>query len=143
MNLKKNKGYAGIDISISIIIILIFIPTIFAITYNIQALNSETQREGIALNIATAILEKAKAIGYENVSVNGISYGTIDHEGVYYHIGPNKEHYKIEISVSNYYPEGTVDSEKKDLIKKVNAKVTYPVGNTEKKVEISTALIKD
>ena len=33
MNLRNNKGYTGIDIAIAMIIILIFVPTIFGIVY--------------------------------------------------------------------------------------------------------------
>ena len=42
-NLRKNNGFAGIDISISMIIILIFIPTIFGIVYNIGKINAEVK----------------------------------------------------------------------------------------------------
>ena len=42
---KKNSGFAGIDISISMIIILIFIPTIFGIVYNIQKIKADVKRK--------------------------------------------------------------------------------------------------
>ena len=36
MNLRNNKGYTGVDISVAMIIILIFIPTIFAVVNSIR-----------------------------------------------------------------------------------------------------------
>ena len=50
--LKKNNGFAGIDISISMIIILIFIPTIFGIVYNVGKTNAEVKRKTKAISIA-------------------------------------------------------------------------------------------
>lgn len=51
MNYRKNNGFAGIDISISMIIILIFIPTIFGVVYNIQKTNTSVKRESTAVSI--------------------------------------------------------------------------------------------
>ena len=36
MKIKNNKGFVGVDTSIAIIILLIFIPTITAMIYNIN-----------------------------------------------------------------------------------------------------------
>ena len=70
-NLRKNNGFAGIDISISMIIILIFIPTIFGIVYNIGKNNEEVTRKATAVGIATNVLEIAKKESYENINTSG------------------------------------------------------------------------
>ena len=64
---KKNNGFTGIDISISMIIILIFIPTIFGIVYNIQKINADVKRKSAAVNIATNVLEIVKSEEYSDI----------------------------------------------------------------------------
>ena len=68
---KKNSGFAGIDISISMIIILIFIPTIFGIVYNIQKINADVKRKSTAVNIATNVLEIVKSEAYSDITASG------------------------------------------------------------------------
>lgn len=152
--LKKNKGFTGIDISISVIIILIFIPTIFGIVYNIQKTNESVQRKTNAVGIATNIIEIIKKESYDDISedessklnqdlLNKYAKSTSNSEitedegynGFLYYscIGEKNEHYVIQVGIKNYYPSET---EKEDLIKQINVKVFYPYGSKLKNVEI-------
>ena len=70
MNLRNNKGYTGIDISVAMIIILIFIPTIFGIVYNLQKVRAKSEREANSINVATDVLEIAKSIAYSDVTIS-------------------------------------------------------------------------
>ena len=65
MNFRKNNGFTGIDITSSMIIILIFIPTIFGTVYNLQMLNVAVDRKAQAVNIAVDELEKVKSDAFE------------------------------------------------------------------------------
>ena len=154
--LKKNKGFTGIDISISVIIILIFIPTIFGIVYNIQKTNESVQRKTNAVGIATNIIEIIKKESYDDISenesgklnqdlLNKYAKSTSNSEitedegynGFLYYscVGEKNEHYVIQVGIKNYYPSET---EKEDLIKQINVKVFYPYGSKLKNVEIGT-----
>lgn len=166
MNLRNNKGYTGVDISVAMIIILIFIPTIFAVVNNIQRLNAKAERQANAVNIATDILEIAKSINYDGVEtvINesdpdskkifitrlNTKYGTPtyeaiasdtveeDYEYVYYsYSGDKNVHYRIQIGLLNYEPDSA------DLVKKIKVTVTYPVGKNTKSINISTVLQKN
>ena len=68
--LKKNNGFTGVDISISIIVILIFVPTIFGVVYNIQKTNAGIERKTNAVNIATDVLEIVKSEQYSDITVS-------------------------------------------------------------------------
>lgn len=167
MNFRNNKGYTGVDISVAMIIILIFIPTIFAVVNNIQRINAKAERQANAVNIATDILEIAKSINYDGVEtvINesdpdskkifitrlNTKYGTPayetitsdvvedDYEYVYYsYSGEKNVHYRIQIGLLNYEPEETQASP--DLVKKIKVTVTYPVGKNTKSINISTVL---
>ena len=154
MNLRKNGGFTGVDVSIAIIIILIFVPTIFGTVYNIQLSNNWVRRESEALNIATTILETAKSMEYSKVNLDDedsefvfklrqkYNRNSSVNYNEYYFNGQEDDMYKINVTVSNYYPDGTTQENKKDLIKKVKAEVTYPVGKNQKTLDMSTYLKK-
>ncbi len=162
MNLRNNKGYTGIDISVAMIIILIFIPTIFGIVYNMQKTRARTERQVVAVNIATDILEIVKSLNYENVDVsedgelNNLlkqrytlsSYNSnIDSQeenfsqySYYTLIGTNNEHYRIQVGILKHVPEGEENIDTAGYVKQVKVIVTYPVGNTTKNINISTVV---
>lgn len=152
MKLRNNKGFAVIDISIALIIIILLIPTIFGIVYNVQKSNNSVKRKATALNIATDILEIAKAVGYNNISLENSTfldtlnqrYEKSDYEDsslkkenynyIYYSTtGENEEHYQIQIGVLNKAEEGN----SKKIVEVV---VIYPVGNKQETIDISTAI---
>lgn len=124
MNFRNNKGFTGIDISVSVIIILILIPTIFGIVYNMQKTRVKTERQAEAVDIATNVLETVKNTEYEEVTGSTYSYE-----------GKNKVHYNVAIEVQKM-PNENVE----DLLKKVKVTVTYPIGNETKSIDISTLI---
>ncbi len=154
MNFKSNKGYTGIDISVAMIIILIFIPTIFGIVYNMQKISAKSEREAKAINIATDVLEMAKSLDYSEVAIlnedselknslnNKYTDLEISNNTANCSYSDNNVHYKIQVTVSNYYPTDLEESEKenKDFVKQITVTVTYPVGNSTKSIDISTVL---
>ena len=150
--LKKNNGFAGMDISISMIIILIFIPTIFGIVYNVGKTNAEVKRKTKATSIATDVLEIIKSEKYEDVVAGGTkldldikekysesSYKNTEKEEEGYNYkyylatGENDEHYQIQLGIKNYYPDS---SKTEDLIKQVKVRVFYSNGTRIKDIDI-------
>ena len=153
MNFKNNKGYTGIDISIAMIIILVFIPTIFGIVYNLQKIRSRTERETIAVNIATDVLEIARSLNYSEVFISNENsefktllnnkYSNMQNSNNTVNCNysdVNNIHYKIQVTVSNYYPADIEVQDQNDLVKQITAEVMYPVGNSTKSINISTVL---
>ena len=151
-NLRKNNGFAGIDISISMIIILIFIPTIFGIVYNIGKINSNIKRKSSAVSLATEVLEVVKSEKYDDVvTTNGklcndlkAKYAESDYKNeekeeagysykYFMSVGENSEHYQIQVGIKNYYPN---DTENLDLVKQVKVRVFYSIGSEIKNIDI-------
>lgn len=127
MNLRKNKGFTGIDISITMLIILIFIPTIFGISYNIQKTNHSIERESEAIDIMVLYLENAKSQNFDDIQEENITCTR------------NKVNYKVAINVS--YPSSYVEGEEY-YAKIVKVTVEYPVGNSTKALDMSTVIQK-
>ena len=150
MNLRSDKGFTGVDITIAMIVILIFIPTIFGSIYNIQKYNNGIKRETTALNMASDILEIAKATRYNELNLENESLFVnkmnekYTNSGIgnskYSYTGSDGIYYQIDIDLSNYYPVDIEVANRKDLIKKVNVVVTYMVGKQQKNVKIATAI---
>lgn len=62
MNLKNNNGYVLTDAAIALIIIVILIPTITGMIYNINRIKHGNERKTEAINIAVNTIEAAKSI---------------------------------------------------------------------------------
>ena len=68
MNIRNNKGYAGIDVSIAILIFVILVPLIMGVAYNINKSGNYTDQKAYAINVATNSLETAKTVSkIENI----------------------------------------------------------------------------
>lgn len=119
MNLRNNKGFAVEDISIAVIIIMIFIPTVFGAIYNIQKSDVEIKRKVEAIKIATDLLDK----GYDN-------------KNYYQNDGFESKDNKFEKidTKSNVQYRITLDFDDEN---KLTVKVEYPIGMDTKSIEIS------
>ena len=162
MNLRNNRGYTGVDISVAMIIIMLFIPTIFGMTYNIKKNESYNTKKGHATQIALEILEMAKSVEYQNLdkgfneendgnSENFLNklisrFGNtvkpdVSNNSYVYKIfalsGSNGEIFEIRVGLKNYYP-ADIDyyHANQDVIKKVNVIVTYSVGAKTETIEL-------
>lgn len=161
MNFKSNKGYTGADISIALIILLIFIPTIGAIIFNITLANNNTKRKVVAMNFATSILELAKETDYDKLKLEapeeqgGFSYkinekfGINDSQNGEFSLkDENNTSYKVKVTITKYVDTEEYTSnhsstdEKKDLVKTIATEVEYPIGNETKKINVSTVIEK-
>lgn len=66
MVIKEEKGIAGIDIAISVVLITIFIAMIANTITNININSKEIERKSKATLYAVQEIEKIKATGYNN-----------------------------------------------------------------------------
>lgn len=127
MKLRNNNGFTGIDLSIALIVLLIFIPVLFEIIYNLKKVNQSVDRESTALNIAVEVLEKNKLEQYEKIENKGP-----------YDEKRKDVTYQVTVTVTSQ----EISAEATSLSKKVNVKVEYPVGKNTKSIDISTTIKK-
>ena len=135
MNFRKNKGYVATDASIAVIALLIIIPTITGIIFNINQTNNKIDRKTQALNIAVNTIEASKSLSFENLrkeniikQLNDTIYGNkINDEGIL-EVGNNS--YQITITVVN----------NEDTKKNVTSKVEYRSGNKTENIELTTSI---
>ena len=133
MNFKSEKGATGIDITISIIIIGLFIGLIVSLMYGINKSSKDIERKTEATNYAISEIEKLKAEDFDTLESKQTS-GYID----------GTPYYKT-IKVVDYadLEENQGEDKERGLIKKVTVEISYKSGKEDKKVELSTALSKE
>ena len=133
MNLREQKGFAGSDIIISVIILFIFVSLISTMFYNFNISGKEVERRSEAVNIAVSEIEQIKINGFSQLINDNISCEKKAVEG--------KNGYYKTITVEDYADTDT--TKQKDVVKKVNVKITYKFKNQEQNVELSTILSKE
>lgn len=154
MNLRNNKGYTGSDIIISILIIMIFIPTIVALIYSIDTKNNEVERKNYAMTLSCNIIETLKSIDIDKLKseenlddINNkirnfkasdseitdedgkITFSSEDTDGNRYVVFIKIEDYK------DYSGESNIED---NVVKKITVTTEYRINKDTKNVEIST-----
>ena len=65
--MKNNKGITGVDITISIIILALFISLITSMFYNVTIIGKSINRKSDAVYIAVQVIEAVKQLGYSEL----------------------------------------------------------------------------
>lgn len=161
MKFKSEKGFTGIDITVAIIIITIFVSIISVIFYNITLSSRKIERQTEATYIATDIIEQIKAYNYEDV-VTTDDLHTTEIESINLTRNENnesnfmklktsdfKDGYNVTLKIQNYIPSENIDSQENiiisdtnDLVKIITVTVQYKVGKDTETVELKTRIVR-
>ena len=148
MNLKQNKGVVGVDIAIALIVLMILIPLITGLIFNVNSSSNSAKTKSQALNIAVNTLEIANEIDISELTEENVilkiseMYGdnTLEQvsDGLLLEI--INITYKLQVFITDY-SETNVDAQS-NVVKTVKAQVTYNVSNEEESIDISTVITK-
>lgn len=146
MKIKDEKGFTGIDITVAVIIIMLFMTLIGTIFYNITASHRQLERKTEATYIAIDVMEKLKAQNYEDLIVGEYNSNKITDE----EYEKNKtakilkdaieEGYSLKVTIKNY---NTPEENGYDLVKIITVKVEYKVGKNTENVELKTTVTRE
>lgn len=135
MKLKNNRGVTGIDVAISIFILIIFVSIIVGLFSNLSYTSKQIERKTTATNLAIEIIEALKVTNFSDLVSTEEDQMTISELNSFTSkniIVPNG--YKTKILIDNYNNE--------DVIKILKVEVTYESNKQEETVEIET-LVKN
>ena len=143
MLIKKENGYTGIDIAISIIVITMFIAMIANLIANINLNTQNADRKSIAASYAVQEIEKIKAKGYvDTYDSKGITgEETLSEEDIY--INSEFTGYHKKTTIKDYVFIVNDNNKKKDIVKEITVEISYKVANEEKNIQISTYIAKE
>ena len=149
MNLKNNKGYVGTDASLAILVLMIIIPTITGMIYNVNKTNNLIDKKTEALSIAINTIETAKGIEIEELDKDKVIqemkdnlYSEIDVEDEVVTLTQNENTYQIVLSIEDYAntEEGQAKYAEQDKVKIVTAIVKFMSGKQENNIELNTVI---
>lgn len=141
MKLRSEKGFTGIDISISVVIIFIFVSIIAALIAQVNSKSREISLKNDATYIAINEIEKVKSNGLEEYVGKSEADGNnviCENEEI-----ENEEGFYKTITVLDYADVEKDEAIEKDIVKKVTVKISYMYRNEEQKVELSTIVSKE
>lgn len=166
MNFKNNKGITGVDLSVSLIIVVLFVGIISSLVYNFATTSKNINRKSIATSIATQKIENLKQDFISNGSeensdiktITTYEYGEVDKstgEISFYDPNYKTTPYKVETIVTKFsdytdssYISGLSNEERarireENLLKIVDVTVSYNVGSRVENVQIKTAITRE
>lgn len=144
--LKQEKGFAGSDALIAVLIIALFSGLIATISYNIFLSNSAIKRMSKATEYIVEMFEYIDKTYYEEVTIENLKLNytyltekTDSEEIVDENMqrlgiltGNRDNNYEITIIIDKYHPE----ENSLDLVKQIKMRVKYKLGNKEQIVEM-------
>lgn len=148
MDVKNNKGITGVDITISIVILGLFISLITSMFYNVTVIGKTVNRKADAVYLAVQVIEAAKQIGYKKLPT-----GETDETTKYTLEEINeklenekkitlKNGYSVSVLVENYRKIKS-DATLENILKRITVTVNYKEQDKEKTVELSTVIVNE
>ncbi len=139
MKIKSEKGFTGIDIAISVIVLFIFVSLISLLIYNFNSSSREVELKSEATYLAVDEIENIKNAGFEPIETISLNNGG----------NPYKDEetetagfYK-KVIIKDYTDIDGNEDEISDLVKQVTVQISYMFKGKTQTVELSTVLSKD
>lgn len=141
MKVKSENGITNIDITVSIILITLFVAIIATLMYNINSNSNSVERRSIATNYAINEIESLKAQNFDELeeTVEPNEFEDILENG-------NPTGYAKKVTIIDY---ANLEENKDDdtivpgLVKKVTVEISYKDGNTTQTIDLSTVIAKN
>ena len=140
MKIKSEKGFTGIDMAISVIVLFIFVSLIALLIYNFNSSTKEVELRSEATYLAIDEIENIKNEGFE--AIETIRY---DEENPYYidEETETTDFYK-KVIIQDYADLNSGDTTIiPNLVKKVTVQISYMFKGKTQTVELSTVLSKE
>lgn len=133
--IKSENGFTTIDATIAIIIVSLALVLISSIVYNTYLQVLSTHKSAMSTFYLVQVLEKANKLDYNDINLNE---GILTSEGENQILDiPIDANYVVTLNIKKYNKtEGNTD--KLDLIKILEAKVSYTDNKLQKDIIIKT-----
>lgn len=137
MKIRSEKGFTGIDISISVVIIFIFVSIIAMLIYQVNSTSKKISLRSDATYIAINEIEQVKNNGIDSYlgKRNNSVVGTENQE-----VSGTEGFYKTT-TVEDYADINS--SATVDVVKRVTVKISYMFQGKVQTVELSTIVSKE
>ena len=131
MSFKNEKGYTGIDIAISVVVLFIFVSLIAFLSYGFNSSAKEIELKAEALTLAIDEIETIKStITMDNINTLSIEMQETNTQGFY-----------RTITVEDY--ADLQPTKLRGIVKRVTVKIQYMFQTKQQTVELSTLVVKE
>ena len=143
MLVKDEKGLTGVDITISIIVMTIFMAMIANLIVNIKLNTLDIKRKSIATSYVVQEIEKIRAQGYiDDYDSKGINSEEILKDEDIYDKSEFSGYHK-KVTIKDYVLVVDKNTKTKDIVKEITVEISYKLGSEDKKIVISTYVSKE
>ena len=135
MKIKDDRGFSGVDVTISTLIIIVFLGLIVGLFYNLASTSARIERKTRATNLAIEIIEALKVTKFDDLKSTEEDQMSV-------------EELKLlssrEINIPNGYSYKILieDYQNGGVIKKLKVEITYKQGKSNENISIET-LVKN
>lgn len=141
MKCKTEKGYTGIDIAISVVVLFIFVSLIAFLSYGFNSSAKEIELKSEATAIAVQEIENLKnTLTFEQIKDRRLNDEENNHTEEIMEDGKGSGFYKT-IIIADY--ADSHENKVPDLVKKVTVKIQYRFKGEDQTVELSTIFSKE
>lgn len=143
MLVKDEKGLTGVDITISIVVMTIFMAMIANLIVNIKLNTLDIKRKSIATSYVVQEIEKIRAQGYiDDYDSKGINSEEILKDEDIYDKSEFSGYHK-KVTIKDYVLVVDKNTKTKDIVKEITVEISYKLGSEDKKIVISTYVSKE
>lgn len=143
MNLRNNRGFTGIDVSVALVIIVLFAGLVASLVYKFGIASKEIDRKSEATYLAIQVIEGIKQMDYQDIIEDTAGGMTVQNiESSTGQTIENEDGYTITINVQNYKDKMQNDT-LEDVMKIVKVTVEYTVETETQNVDVSTVVTKE
>lgn len=136
--MRKENGYTGVDIAISLVVISIFVTIIGTLVFNFSSSKDEMEYKSQALDYAINIIEDIKTKKIEEITEENEVEIINNEDG---HTGFYK---KVDVTDAiNIEGDFANRAKIENLVKKVTVTISYKFRKQIKSIELSTVISKD
>ncbi len=138
MNWKSEKGYTGIDIATSVVVLFIFISLIASLSYRFNRSAKEIELKAQAIDIAVSEMENKKnTLDFDKIKNIGNNS-----EEEYQNDGKTIDSkFLKKVLVQDY--ASIVSGKNPGLVKKVTVEISYYFGKERQQIRLSTIVSKE
>ncbi len=138
MNWKSEKGYTGIDIATSVVVLFIFISLIASLSYRFNRSAKEIELKAQAIDIAVSEMENKKnTLDFDKIKNIGNNS-----EEEYQNDGKTIDSkFLKKVLVQDY--ASMVSGKNSGLVKKVTVEISYYFGKERQQIRLSTIVSKE
>ncbi len=123
--LEKESGFTSVDITIAMLVIIIFVTILSSVSYSVYSASTEARRTAGAVNYAVDIFECIGRLEYDQVDANNIAKElkdlnmTVESNNSQGSTGKIAKSYDYEMQIQDYFGD--------DTIKVITLKITYKI----------------